>query len=836
VSTSGQQGNDWSTRPTISADGRYVAFTSFASNLIVGDTNAIWDVFVRDQLLGTTKRVSEGVGSIQANNSSDTPSISADGNHIAFHTDATNICANSTSSGVALRDQTSTSVILASVTAAGVGVHGLNQSISADGLFVVFESSATNIVVGDTNGVTDIFLREAPFCLSTPIAPHLVTATPSTVCAGTAVTLTADGSGAQLNWYLDALGGTPVASGSPAQVLAPASAGSHTYFARWESADCIPSSPLGAVISVNALPPNDDCGMASAVGAGNTSFDTTCATDSANVNCGATRDLWYVFTPTTCGTLVASVTTQAGFSTAVGIFRGTACNSLALMTCGAANASVPVQVGPDSYWIRVGSTDGSGGPGVLSISETSSVPANDDCVNASMIADNVPTSFSTSCASTDGGAHVGCSSSGQQIDHDVWFRYVSTIDGMLRVSTCGTATFDTRLAVYRDDPCPVSGASLLACGDDTPGCGVTTTLMLSIAQGQSYLIRVGGDPLGVGTGTLLATGTPAPPCPPSFAATSVKLYQVTGAPAAIPWSWRLHATDGSFQDLSDLNVPGVPANLTTLDIALAFAASINQAVAAHGCNSSQLNAMGTTILGQVVLSITYRKAALATNLDLYVGPGGGPPVCAVGTQLPACTFNPTIELLLLPGEDCNGNGIDDFLDIITGTSMDVDGNGIPDECAIAPGASYCEGDGSSKNCPCGNNSIYGDHAGCANSTGQGARLSATGEASLAHDTLVLHGAGMPNSPVLYFQGFSMNTLTFGDGFLCAGGIRRLGAKLNSLGSSSFPEVGGPQISVKGGINAAGTTGYYQAWYRDPATYCTGATFNLSNGMKIVWMP
>src|SRR6187551_461121 len=82
--------------PSASADGRYVAFSSWADNLVPDDANDNSDIFVRDLQTGTTRLVSLASDGTQANGSSFTPSISADGNVIAFRSDATNLVANDT--------------------------------------------------------------------------------------------------------------------------------------------------------------------------------------------------------------------------------------------------------------------------------------------------------------------------------------------------------------------------------------------------------------------------------------------------------------------------------------------------------------------------------------------------------------------------------------------------------------------------------------------------------------------------------------------------------------------------------------------------------------------
>jgi Tol biopolymer transport system component len=164
--SAGNQGNSFSRDPSISADGRFVAFESFASNLVPGDTNREFDIFVRDTLTNTTTRVSvDSVG--QGNIYSYSPSISADGRFVAF---ISNIF-NPSKIGVAdvkedteifVRDTLTNTTTRVSVDLAGNQGNGSSgtPSISADGRFVAFESDVSNIVPGDTNRRSDIFVRD----------------------------------------------------------------------------------------------------------------------------------------------------------------------------------------------------------------------------------------------------------------------------------------------------------------------------------------------------------------------------------------------------------------------------------------------------------------------------------------------------------------------------------------------------------------------------------------------------------------------------------------------------------------------------------------------------
>ncbi len=151
---------------------------------------------------------------------------------------------------------------------------------------------------------------------------------------------------------------------------------------------------------------------------------------------------------------------------------------------------------------------------------------------------------------------------------------------------------------------------------------------------------------------------------------------------------------------------------------------------------------------------------------------------------------------------------------------------------------FCFGDGSGTACPCGNSSAVGANSGCSNSLGVGGVLVASGSASVAGDTLVLAGSGMPNSSALYFQGTSQSAAgagaVFGDGLRCAAGsVIRLGTKVNASGASQYPVAGDAAVSVRG-VDAPGDVRTYQVWYRNAAAFCTTSTFNVTNGWQVTW--
>lgn len=149
----------------ISANGRYVAFVSIAANLVTGDTNNTFDVFVHDRQTGVTTRVSVDSGGAEGDGISTSPAISSDGRYVSFNSDATNLVPGD---GNGVRDtfvhdrQTG---VTTRVSVDSSGTEGDDRSwlltgISANGRFVLFDSDATNLVPGDINNEEDVFVHD----------------------------------------------------------------------------------------------------------------------------------------------------------------------------------------------------------------------------------------------------------------------------------------------------------------------------------------------------------------------------------------------------------------------------------------------------------------------------------------------------------------------------------------------------------------------------------------------------------------------------------------------------------------------------------------------------
>jgi Tol biopolymer transport system component len=153
-----------SVNPDISADGRYVVFESDAPNLVANDTNVARDIFVRDTVLNTTERVSISDGELQANFASSVGAISDDGRYVAFQSVATNLVSPATngSTHIFVRDRVAGTTVLFSADDAGTQGNLASRfpALSGLGTRVAFESDASNLVSGDGNGTTDVFVRD----------------------------------------------------------------------------------------------------------------------------------------------------------------------------------------------------------------------------------------------------------------------------------------------------------------------------------------------------------------------------------------------------------------------------------------------------------------------------------------------------------------------------------------------------------------------------------------------------------------------------------------------------------------------------------------------------
>lgn len=195
IDSAGNQANNLSILPGVSANGRFVAFTSAASNLVIDDTNNEWDVFLHDTVTSITTRVSVDSAGNEANDRSHSdsfparPGISENGRYVAFMSEANNLVPNDTNGAmdVFVRDTLSGTTSRISQNESGDESNraSLHVQLSADGRYAAFWSGGTNLVADDINGKTDIFIRALPQLAISSIEPNTLP-----VGATTPVTIT----------------------------------------------------------------------------------------------------------------------------------------------------------------------------------------------------------------------------------------------------------------------------------------------------------------------------------------------------------------------------------------------------------------------------------------------------------------------------------------------------------------------------------------------------------------------------------------------------------------------------------------------------------------------
>jgi len=272
-------------------------------------------------------------------------------------------------------------------------------------------------------------------------------------------------------------------------------------------------------------PSNDDCANASEVYLGTTLFTNIDATTDGQIHTecqsdGQTYDdVWFNFTAGATGTLVVSTCNTVDYDSDIVVYLGDDCGSLVFLECNddgtgcsgwSSYLETPVYFG-ERITIRVGSygTTTAPGSGTLLLNIVDSVgnplpsPENDNCIDAVPISEG-DTHFTTDEATTDGPAHPKCevASDGGVTGNDIWYTFTPSASGLLTISTCDQANYDTDLVIYDSSNC--GALSFLACNDDGVGCTLFSSLLeVAVTGGVEHLIRVGGFEEGnSGTGTL----------------------------------------------------------------------------------------------------------------------------------------------------------------------------------------------------------------------------------------------------------------------------------------------------------------------------------------------
>ena len=283
-----------------------------------------------------------------------------------------------------------------------------------------------------------------------------------------------------------------------------------------------------------------------------------------------------------------------------------------------------------------------------------------------------------------------------------WYKFNTCATGDITWTVTAQDPFQGLIIVDGDgDPCNFDCATLAVIAFAQPPAGVPGVSFAAAAPADGYVVWAGPQFSGLPpcgreyravlecSGCVTPPCPPCPPCPPA-GPTYRSSYLILGDPNNVPWSWRL--SDPLFC-AEDLCVPGVSlgddldsdgCSGTPADVARRFADSINQYSAVNGCFFrlfalvEPLYSLPNPCPIGAILHIDHQSA---TAPALRVG-SCGDPNCPVVFCLPACgcPFNPTIYKIEWSGQDCNGNGRDDILDVLLGSSVDVNANGVPDEC------------------------------------------------------------------------------------------------------------------------------------------------------------
>ena len=294
--------------------------------------------------------------------------------------------------------------------------------------------------------------------------------------------------------------------GNDATVTIPTTPG-QTYFVRVQRT--FSNQDLSGELCITAIsnaPANDLCSNATPVGDGTFPFTTIDATGSFATSCAFndTNSVWFAYTATCSDEATFSVCDDADFDSVISVFDACGGNELACnddyfgCTGFTSQVTIPVLAG-QTYLVRLAGFQGAAGSGNLTISCAPPPPPapNDDCANATAVAEglhpfttvNATGTLSTSCSLND--------------TNDVWFAYTASCSGLVEVSTCGNAFFDSTIGIY--DAC---GGGELACNDDGPGCIFFESTVEFVAfAGSTYWVRIAGFQGDEGNGAVSITCT-----------------------------------------------------------------------------------------------------------------------------------------------------------------------------------------------------------------------------------------------------------------------------------------------------------------------------------------
>ena len=283
-------------------------------------------------------------------------------------------------------------------------------------------------------------------------------------------------------------------------------------YGRWDVA--VNTGGFAALLAAGAddnLEQNDTCATAVSI--------TPCTAYTARVVKRLDED-WYVIPAGPGATASVSLTfTHANGDVDVQVFGSCGGTLLADRNANTNNEAFTVQntAGTSSLLMRVYLGADTRNDYAMTVNVSAPPPANDECASAINIT-AASTSFDTTSAgdSTPSVAASCLDGAGANCYNDVWYRWTAPCTGIATLSTCGAASFDSRIVMYAGSSCPSAATPVFACSDDTFTCAPTTTtsLVTEVTAGTTYVVRIGSKVNSGGTGTLSVSCEPdAPPCP-----------------------------------------------------------------------------------------------------------------------------------------------------------------------------------------------------------------------------------------------------------------------------------------------------------------------------------
>lgn len=465
---------------------------------------------------------------------------------------------------------------------------------------------------------------------------------------------------------------------------------------------------------------------------------------------------------------------------------------------------------------------------------------NDDCATPEPIVGG-SASFDCTVATTgaQGQSNQTCLAFGTTgIDNDVWFVWVPDFSGLVDITTCPLpASDDTRIAIYLGTGCPVGEP--IECNDDFYSINSCSWVTLEVVSGQAYTIQVGVNP-----------GSPPVAGHISFYPkdlTNTYAYDdgtsegVWGPTSGGEYCWlqRYNAVGGSDRIVSVSAAWGSPVAPTSLPNGVPVRVLIWDDPNEDG------DPTDARLLADVATNVANINSDILNEVAIQ------PPVVVTGKFFVGTILRCPAGEYVAPTSDnwwgvwswtvANSTGAIDAQCLACNTFPPSALGPAYDETFLLraqgedSGVTYCFGDGTGANCPCGNFGQLG--AGCENSTSRGSQLYSVGSPSVAADTLSLWATSMPFNwnGLIYMGTNQLNNglgVPFGDGLRCVGGTTK---RFPSQGFGSL--VQDHLVANSNGLIVAGSTWHFQAWFLDSSPFAPcGNGANLSNGLTLTFLP